>query len=331
MAKPIYLSASRLDTFTSCSQLYAAKYLWHIPDGGNDGSNRGSVVHEVLEFLLKPRHRKRYDQIMTVGNCQGVVVIWKLVQRLATRFNVNDPVNLKMIDDFIMVALKQDFFGPKGTKEILGEKEFSIQVNEDGKKFNIRGKIDKTFVIKEKGVSRLETVDYKSSKTRHTGDKLDNNMQSLMYQLALKREYPAIKERSFKFLFLKFKNDPIQEQPTFTDAQLDGFEWQLTELQNQVDSFYLKSSGDNLALFSEEKKWMCGGEGLKKDGTVKWICPARRPMDFFVLLDKEGEFLKSAMTEEELKPEKGQIVVPRHYPGCVGHFNPDTGKRRNFQ
>ncbi len=48
----IALSASKIDSFLHCSQKYAARYLYNLPDLGNSGSSRGSVVHEILELLI---------------------------------------------------------------------------------------------------------------------------------------------------------------------------------------------------------------------------------------------------------------------------------------
>lgn len=329
-AKPLFLSASRIDTFTTCSQLYASKYLWRIPDPGNDGSNRGTVCHEVLELLVKPRHRPIYDAAIRAGNCREVPVLWRLLTWKARRYKVGDPANLKLIDGFMMVALTNAFFGPAGAT-VHSEREFSLQVNEPkrGIRYNVRGVIDKVFEYAERAVAYVEGSDYKTSKAKHSEEKLTHNSQSYIYQIALRRLFPAAIIRRFHFLFLKFPRTPVQEQPVFTDDQLTGFEHQLTAWQSAMEGFTMAKAGDNLAAYNEERKWLCGREGLKKDGTVAFICSARRPLDYYVLLDSEGDFVASAFTEAELKPKEGQIVVPRHYPGCSAYYNPKTGKPRN--
>jgi ATP-dependent helicase/DNAse subunit B len=329
VTKPLFLSASKIDTFQSCSQLYSAKYHWHIPDPGNEGSNRGNVVHEVLELLAKPRHKKRYDDLINHGTCTEVPALWRMIRRTATRWGVGDAANLDMIDAFIMVAVVREFFGPKGTKKVLVEKEFDIQVDEGGKRFNVRGKIDKIFMIVEKLETFIEALDFKSSKAKFTADKLEHNMQSYIYQIALRRMFPDAVLRRFHFLFLKFNKAPVQEQPIFTAEQIDGFEWQLTALQRAMEGFTMENAADHLAAYDDEKKWLCGKEGTNKDGKTAFICTARRPMDYYVMLDENGEWIESAMTEEELHPKDGQVVVLRRYPGCLAFFNPTTGLRRN--
>jgi PD-(D/E)XK nuclease superfamily protein len=326
--KPLFLSASRIDTFKTCSTLYWAKYGARLPERGNDGSNRGSLCHEVLELLVKPRHKRIYTAAIMAGKCSGVPSLWRVIQRKAKVWRVSDPANLQLIDGFIMVALVTGFFGPKGSV-VHAEKEFSLQVNEDGKRYNVRGVIDKIFECLEGKVLYTEATDYKGSRQKFSADKLDHNTQSYIYQLALRRMFPKAILRRFHFLFLKFPKAPVQEQPVFSDDQLSGFEYQLTAWQSAMEGFTDKNAADNLAVHDDERKWLCGKEGLKKDGTTAFICSARLPLDYWVLLDENGEWVASAFKEDELTPKEGQVVVPRHWSGCSAFFNPKTGLRRN--
>lgn len=328
--KPLFQSASRDDTFLTCSQLYAAKYLWKMVDPGNDGSRRGSVTHEVLELLLKPRHHKRYSAALHCGTCADVPPLWRLIRRFAARYKVDDPANLKQIDGFIMVALLHDFFGPAGTKTTVGEQEFSLVVDrpEDGIRYAVRGYMDVTHVGEDEMGMWLVCRDMKTSKQKFDADKVEYNLQSLIYQLALRHLYPQITRRSFHFLFLKFVRAPYQDQPPIDEDHLNGFEVILTEMQKALEQFTLANASDNLAAFNQDKRWLCGKEGLKKDGTPAFICSARNPLDYWVLLDEEGNAVDSALTEEELKPREGQVVVSRSYPGCVAFWK--DGHRVNF-
>jgi hypothetical protein len=303
-----------------------------VPERGNDGSNRGTICHEVLELLVKPRHKRIYTAAIMAGRCCDVPVLWRVIQRKAKTWRVSDAANLTLIDGFIMVALVTGFFGPKGSV-VHAEKEFSLQVNEDGKRYNVRGVIDKIFEHVrdeyERGLSWVEGMDYKTSKVKFDKDKLEHNTQSYIYQIAIRRMFPKAILRRFHFLFLKFPKAPVQEQPVFTDDQLSGFEYQLTSWQTAMEGFTDKNAADNLAVHDDERKWLCGREGPKKDGTPSFICSARMPLDYWVLLDENGEWIASAFKEDELTPKEGQVVVPRHWSGCVFYFNPKTGLRRN--
>src|SRR6478735_2732864 len=65
MENKIKISASRLKTFQSCSWQYYCKYVLKLPDTTNNGALMGTECHTVFECLLKPRHKKLYDAVMT--------------------------------------------------------------------------------------------------------------------------------------------------------------------------------------------------------------------------------------------------------------------------
>ncbi len=317
--KKLYLSASRIDCFNECTQRYSARYIWKLPDDGNDGSNRGSTVHDVLELLLKPRHHKLYSAAIHHDTCTEVPALWRYIVKTAKGYGVGDTENLEMIDGFMMVALKNEFHGPKGTIERFGEREFNIEVNEGGRRWNARGKIDQTFIVKDEHGLIVSVTDFKSSKQKFVGDKVTFNIQSIIYQLALKHLHPEIKRRRFRFLFLKFPRQPWQEMAAMNDDELEGFEYTLTDLQGQIETFTLANSSDNLAAYNEENKWLCGREGLKKNGDANFICPARRPLDYWVSV-KNGEIMKSAFKKEDLSPREGEVVEQRRYGGCAAFY-----------
>ena len=331
-AKPLFLSASRIDTFLSCSQKYAARYLLKLPDAGNDGSRRGSTCHDVLELLQKPRHFKRFRDAITHDNCREVPALWRLIRRFAKKYGVDDPTNLALIDEFIMVGLKHGFRGPKGTKKLEVEREFTIEVNRGGRRYNVRGFIDRvSHVSDEKGLW-LECADYKSSVGKMEAP--DDTIQSQVYQLALRHLYPEIKRRTFHYLFLRFPKVPVQEVTPMSDDQLDGLEWYLTTIQETMEKFTLANQGDNLMAFNGDQgniRKHCGREGVKKDGSPAHICSARMPMDYWVIVDGDGELVEGAFTEQALAPKlkKGQKTDKRRYNGCAAYFNKE-GKPRNF-
>ncbi len=333
--RKVFQSASRNETYLNCTALYAAKYIHRIPDTGNDGSRRGSVCHDVLELLLKPRHKDLYLAAIKHQTCTEVPVLQRYIKLLARKHGLTGDENLEMVDTFILVALMNQFFGPPGTVETFGEKEFTLEVDEDGKRYNTRGYIDKTFIVRDKSGEWLDTVDYKGSAKVFDSDKLDDNTQAKMYQLALKRLYPHISRRQFRFLFLRFPKKAWQQSPSLTDDQLEGFEYLLTDMQERLEGFTEENALDNVAAHDQDRLWMCGRYGTKKDGTPMWVCPARRPMDYWVVV-KDGAISRSAMTEAELtaKPDQalkeGETIEMRRYNGCPIYHFPNGNPRGDY-
>ena len=337
-----YISASRMDLLNQCSWQYWARYKLKVPSSGNDGSSKGSIVHLVLEFLFKDKHKKHYDYIKKNKTYKGDEALERLINYHARKLSIFEDSHLDMIDKFLQVAINNNFFGPKSTVERYGEKEFKLTIKEKDKNYNVMGYIDQTFICKEKdGVLYAKCVDFKSSKRIFEKDKIDYNIQSIIYQLAIKYLYPNIKKRSLEFIFLAFPESPIIEQPQVLDEVLEGFECYLTSVQELIDNFDEKAAWSS---FAADKGYpakdagfsgllVCGkaryaGE-LKKDGNPMYYCEYKFPLDYYVTLNKEGEIINSAFNEKDLKIEKEQKIEKRKYLGCA-KFNGNNYKNPNL-
>ena len=183
------LSASRLKTAQTCSWIYWCKYKLKLPDKSNDGASRGSICHLVFECLGNPRHKRHYDSILSSGTLKGSDVVWRMVTSYAKKLSVDDEENLSLIDKMTVNGLNYDFFGNDydNPTEGISEKSFNITVDEDGKKYRIRGFIDKLFLYSKKKKALIR--DFKSSKQVFKGKETTDNLQNLMYALAVKKIY----------------------------------------------------------------------------------------------------------------------------------------------
>ena len=288
-----FLSASKIKTMQSCSWLYWCKYHLKLPEDSNDGASRGSVCHLVFECLGNPRHKHHYKKIVKNQSVWKSKSVKRLVISYAKKLNVYDKENMLLINDMIINGLNYDFFGDTKHKptEGISEKSFEISVNEDDKNYNIRGFIDKLFLYKKQGTALIR--DFKTSKKVFCGKDLTDNLQDLMYSLAVKKLYPKYLSRSSEFLFLKFNldkdllgqsGDGVVNMEGISDDELEGFEYFLTEIQKLADSFSENHALENLAAKQDYPKdgsfggpLSCGfakypGQ-LKKDGTKMWHCP----------------------------------------------------------
>jgi ATP-dependent helicase/DNAse subunit B len=192
----IGISASRLDLFLECSQKYAYSYLYKGPDKGNDGANRGGVVHDIFEILANKRHENIVNKVIRDKTCTKHSALWKLVNRHAKIKGVNSIENLELIDSFIVTGLKHDFYGPAGTIKVDQEIDFDFEVIKKGVSYRVRGFIDKVFFIEDSGEKYIIAMDFKSSKAKFDGEKITANNQAIIYSLALKYLYPEYKLKS---------------------------------------------------------------------------------------------------------------------------------------
>lgn len=298
-----YLSASRMKTLEMCSWTYWCKYHLGLPDKTNDGALRGTICHLILELLLKPRHKKHYDSIVEEKAIKASKPVDKTVIKFLKANDAYNEENYDLCSKMIYVALDHDFFGGEGGVIDHPEQEFKIENKKP--KYNIYGFMDKP--IQYKKDKSLKIVDYKTSKQKFRGEDLETNVQAMMYSLAAKKLWPKLKRRVVQFLFLKFPRAPAQELE-YSDKQLKGFEYYLEHV-NQIIANYSEADAKTNYAAKSNYKWLCGPA---KSG---WICPFHKPMDYYSLLDKDGQQIKSSHNDD-FKPKKGETVEKRRYEGC---------------
>ena len=291
------LSASRIKTLETCSWVYWNNYHAKVPQSQNDGALRGTICHTVFELLLNKRHLKNYKRIIKKNAIDGDKGVDKLVKKLSAKVKL-DQSNYKLLNDMILVGLKNDFFGEGG--EIV-KPEYDFDITNEEPKYHIKGFIDKPIKIKKE----MHIIDYKSSKYKFRGDDLEANIQAMMYSLASKKLWPKLKP-IVKFLFLRFPKQPIQEL-IFTDEQIKGFEHYLEHINDYINKFDEESARANFAVDSQKNKWMCQVGG--------WKCPYKDPYKYYVKVNEKGEVVETSL-ENNFKDIKGFKVETRDYEGC---------------
>jgi len=303
------LSASRIKTLETCSWVYWNNYHAKVPQSQNDGALRGTICHTIFELLLNKRHLKNYKRIIKKNSIDGDKGVARLVKKLSVKVKL-DESNYKLLNDMILVGLKNDFFGEGG--EIV-KPEYDFDITNEEPKYHIKGFIDKPIKIKKE----MHIIDYKSSKYKFRGDDLEANIQAMMYSLASKKLWPKLKP-IVKFLFLRFPKQPIQEL-IFTDEQIKGFEHYLEHINDYVNKFNEESARANFAIDNQKNKWMCQVGG--------WKCPYKDPYKYYVKVNDKGEVVETSL-ENNFKDIKGFKVETRDYEGCPKFQN--SSKKDDF-
>ena len=344
MNKLTKLSASRIKTAQNCSWSYWCNYKLKLPDSGNDGASRGTICHNVFE-LLGDKHKSEFDKIVKEGTIWNTSIVASQVKKEAKDLCVSDEENLELIDQMIVAGLRFDFFGDENERPINSESErfFDLEIDkpEKGIRYAIRGYIDKIFTYKDNSVV---IRDFKSSKSVFKGKELTDNLQNLIYCLATKLVSPELFPRS-EFLFLRFdlEKDIFGEagkgyvkMDEISEEELEGFEYQLTEFQRYLDNFDEETAKSNFAANQDYPKdgtfggpLACGKDGYKmsrgepvldKNGEpiLAYICPYRKPTEYYALKDKDGNLKKTSFIDEKdsLEAGEGEEIVKMQYDGC---------------
>ena len=341
------LSPSRIGTLSKCTWSYWCNYHLKLPDTGNDGSRRGSIIHDLYECLIEhiDRHRWKYDMILEKGDAYAVPCVERFIRMKARQYELelekmvvtkNKKAlisNRDYLNEMILVGLQTPFYGLGDGEEIISELAHTLDVDrpEEGIRYIARGFIDKIFIRRDESgkIIEVEIIDYKSSKMKFSGDDLKFNMQGVIYQLFARDLYPETKKLFFNFLFLQFPRNPWQSVSPLPDKMVKGVEVYLTDLFHKINNF---TEQDAKSYFAKHHgmKHFCGKRGMKtfddKDlGRVpspekNWMCPHKEPYDYYALVDKDGDVKKTARTEEELTPTDDLRIIKKHYAGCPAWY-----------
>jgi hypothetical protein len=339
----LYLSASKIKTAQMCSWKYWCSYELKLPQSSNDGASRGWICHLIFELLGNPRHKKHYNKIIKSGSIFSSIAIGKLVLYHARKLDVDSEENLQLIDVMTVKGLLYDFFGKNKSKpsKAISEEAFNIQVNESGKKYNIRGFIDKLFIY-DRGRKAL-IRDFKTSKQIFKGKEVTDNLQNLMYILAVNKLYPSVKEFEVEFLFLKFDLDEdllgnpgkgVLKMDRVSAEELSGFEYQLTSIQEYLENFTEEDAKSNFAGsqdYPSDKTFggplMCGKDGFKKsrgeyvldsngEKIPSYICEFKNPSVYYTVSDSDNNFLFNCTLDTDSRIKSNHIVEKKYYKGC---------------
>ena len=249
MSKSVQLSASRIKTAQQCSWTYWCKYILKLPDTTNEGASKGWICHLIFETLGEPGKKREFNKILKEQSVWCVPSIKKLIESHAKRLSVDDDENLDDMNKMIVNGLGYNFHGDaqqKPSKKFI-EKEFNIDVDERGVRYSIRGFIDQLFLYKD-GTATIR--DFKSSKQTFKGKDLTDNLQDIMYSLAVRHLYPDYKSGS-EFVFLKFDlstdllghtGKGVIKMPPITNEELDGFEHELSAIQKYLEGYSYKNA-----------------------------------------------------------------------------------------
>lgn len=327
------LSASRVKLLKECSWKYWCRYHLHLPDPSNDGAKRGTVCHLIFEVLGNPRHKKHFQSIIRKQDVFASPAVARLVKKKSKEEGVDDSENLDLIYQMILEGLNHDFYALSFGKPTASysEEDFDIEVYEDGKDYRMRGFLDKLFLFKKKKKAVIR--DFKTSKSVYSGKEVDDNIQHRFYSLAVKHQYPEYEEHHMEFVFVKFSADVdgVLVMPPIDKYELEGWEYELTAIQERVNNFSEEDAYSSFAFYQGFPKdedgftgrLLCGfakykGQ-LKVDGTIMWHCPFKFPFDYYVALDEDGRVVSSVFCNEKSKIKelkKEYKLEKRHYAGC---------------
>lgn len=267
---------------------------------------------------MNPRHRRHFDTIMqSPPTVYRVASIERLVKKHCKKRGIPDNLAAE-IPAMIIVGLENDFYF-KGHKKLMPA-EWEFILDEPGR-YTIKGVIDQLAFYENRAIVR----DYKSQKNKFDNLELNNNIQAIIYALAVYKNFNIIPDVQFVLLrhppTKEEPNNHIQIFPAPTIEELLGLEEHLAEMFKYFEKFDEKEAVKNFAADNADCKWLCGFGRTpfekKKDGQPKFHCPYKFQLDYYILKNRDGEITKSTFVEDKPTPKEGQTLELVHYPGCA--------------
>lgn len=305
MNKQVRLSASTIKTYLNCSYLFYQSYIKLVPQKLHPSLPKGTLIHLILELLLlKVERHWLVHEIIKSNTVNISTSISRLIHKNLNKHGLDNSLVFKEVESCILVGLKQEYFGSnvEGKKlvEIKAEQQFSIPLGG----YDITGTIDKIAIFEDK----LIIYDYKSSKQKFSGEDREANVQAMLYLWAARQLFPGKKEYCFKFIFLRFPKNPIQEH-VYNDTQIEGFSSWVAYIIKFMANMDEDAAYANFAADEKSKSWLC------KAGAT-WRCPYMDAFEYYEVLDCLNNIVSTSI-ELPLNIDEDYQIVKKQYQGCA--------------
>lgn len=303
--RQIRISASRAKSLSHCSYLFYLKEVLGLPEKTHWKTLCGTAVHNIFEHIMRPKRKKMFFNILNSGfTFEEYPQIERYVNIFCAKHNVTLHT-MQEFEDMIALAFKcvAKYFLDNPDVEFTNEERFQIQIGGA----TISGFID--LLIRLPG-DEWVVIDLKTQGKRFTKKDLIDNVQALMYQLAIWKIYG--KKSRVEFMMLRHPpttrtpDKHIQSVPAYNEEQFLGFEVYVDWLYDIVQEF----------TEEEAKKNFCEDFGF-----CQYVCQFARPFEYQILVDSTtGDQIGSAFMDETLEAQEGQEVKTAHYKGCPKHI-----------
>lgn len=186
LLSPPVFSYSSLNTFKECPFKYNLRYFLGLEDEEDLSLKVGKIYHQILNLFFKSYHKEQS---------------WENLEKILVEAFASQYFDFPFLKRELMEKAKEEFrnffFGylPAKPEASIVEKDFSFCLGGD----YITGRIDQINFYDD---DTIELIDYKSSSTRPSPSKLEEEIQLKVYMLAL--------SLSEDLLFLKDKKPKLK-------------------------------------------------------------------------------------------------------------------------
>ena len=301
------LSASKIKSLHQCSYKFWLNYFKHLPETTHPKTYAGTVCHCVFEALCRNGRKKLLEDVVEKGfSKETSKSLWRYYEILVKKYKIIDSVS-EHIPAMMDVGAKYVLPILEKYKKARVEVEHEFVLNNG--KYEIKGFID-LLIIHDEGAL---IIDYKSQGKKFSAKEMEFNVQAIVYQLAVWKEFGL--ESSTEFIMLRHpptKRHPekhIQKVDFVGEDALNGMEDYLEYLQNIVDKFSTKDAEEKFLADSDK-------------GFCIYVCQFRKPFFYLSVVDGDGNVQKNFNESEEeeaksfARKAKGGRLLRKKHSGC---------------
>lgn len=288
------VSASKVTDLLSCSMAFYLKHVLKLPDKSHWKTSVGSCLHNITEYLLKPKRRATLDRILDDG---FVMVDHPIIQRYCRLWKALHQLDLwDMTDMENMLVLTFSSLEPYLRDKFLSEQRFELKSGDA----TISGYVD---IAATGALKRI--LDMKTKGQKFTKAELRDNIQAAIYQMWYYEQYGELVPVDF----IMVRHPPTKRLPQGhlqtvdapTATHLSGLKYYLTELYQVMNTFGPEEAS---AHFHDD------------EGFCLRVCQLRNPFDYVRITKKTGEPVGTFLLDNAPQVGDDEVVEKLHHIGC---------------
>lgn len=297
------VSSSKINDLLQCSLSFYYKHVLKLPDRTHPKTHQGSCVHNIVEFVLKPKRLPLLRGVMEHGLSFDRFPSLGRYARTYGRFHSLDGFPIQDIET--MAALAFDTIKPY----ILASWEAGEPTYRSEQRFELKianaictGFIDFWVTAKPGRI-----IDFKTKGKRYTAKELPNLVQAHIYQMY---HYIATGELvPVDFIMLRFP--PTQRRPDYhiqtvaapTEMQIEGMKAYVCHLYEVMNTF----------TFEDAYVSPCSDRGF-----CDRVCPFRNPFQYLSIRKRgTNELVGNFPLDTKRQVQQDEWSEVKLFSGCI--------------
>ncbi len=290
------VSSSKVSDLLSCTMAFYLKHVLKLPDRTHWKTLVGSALHNIVEYLLKPKRRAILARILEDGFVMDDhPSIWRYCRMWKDHYKL-DLWDMSDMEGMLIVTFST-------LKPYIKDGQFK---SEQRFEMTIDGAVISGFVDIAAIGERKRILDMKTKGQKFTKAELPGNIQAAIYQMWYYEQYGE----SVPVDFIMVRHPPTSRAPDkhlqtvapSTKSQMDGLKAYLVHLHKVMNSFGLD---DAYSQYHEDENF------------CHRVCQLKNPFSYISIKKRDTEELVGNYHLDQVPPLKpDEYAEELRHSGC---------------